>query len=378
MSSKSGLTKCLAVINGLHAWKIKSMNSARTIQLVSRRNTSFQAEKKVSQSSETIEDASELSKYKSYYQELKQVINEVPEELARNSPGLVTLHKRLALPSEFQLSVLARCLTCRSSQLPADITGSRQNFVNTVPTNNFFDNHGLNIFGKNLLTYHVTHKLLDKYPRLPTVVLNAAVDAYISQDVLAHVGKTWGIDTEKTPVLERYLKQEPLQITLGKLRFFNNNLDKTDGVEIISSKNFSENAAYALATRSIIGALWASSQDTNPNAAFQFIDDHILSRKLDVSKMFQFEQPTRELATLCRREALDKPVSKLLAESGRLSKAPVFIVGVFSGTEKLGEGFGSSLKEAKARAATDALMKWYCYEPMEGQTPVIDHGAVIV
>ena len=128
----------------------------------------------------------------------------------------------------------------------------------------------------------------------------------------------------------------------------------------------------------IIGALWACTQESNPQYAFQFIDKHILSRKLDITKMFQFEQPTRELATLCRREGLERPISRLLAESGRYSKAPVFIVGVFSGQEKLGEGFGSSLKEGKAKAATDALMKWYCYEPLEGQAPVVDHGTVIV
>lgn len=322
----------------------------------------------------------ELNKYKQYYTSLQSAINGVPEELATKSSPLVTLHKRLALPEAFPLATLSRCLTCRSSQLPHDINdpSSGAAFTNTVPTDNFFDNYGLNIFGKNLLTYHVTHRILSQYPRLPTVVLNAAVDAYISQPILANVGKSWGIEVETTSVLERYLKDEPIQLTLGKLRFFNNTLAKSDGVELITSQNFSEEAAYSLAVRSIIGALWAHTHETNPAAAFKFIDDHILSRKLDVSKMFQFEQPTRELAVLCRREGLEKPVSKLLAESGRLSKAPVFIVGVFSGQDKIGEGFGSSLKEAKARAATDALMKWYCYEPVENQAPVVDHGAVIV
>lgn len=217
-----------------------------------------------------------------------------------------------------------------------------------------------------------------KYPRLPTVVLNAAVDAYISQSVLASVGRSWGIELENSSVLDRYLREEPIQVSLGKLRFFNNALKREDGVELITSHNFSEDAAYALAVRSVIGALWAYTHETDPTFAFRFIDDHILSRKLDVTRIFQFEQPARELAVLCRRENLSPPVSKLLAESGRLSKAPVFIVGVFSGAEKLGEGFGSSLKEAKARAATDALMKWYCYEPVQGQAPVIDPGAVIV
>ncbi|AQZ18530.1 MRPL3 (YMR024W) [Zygosaccharomyces parabailii] len=325
-------------------------------------------------------NSAELDKYRSYYMELKNVINDVPEGIASKSPELVTLHKRLQLPQDFPFSVLSRCLTCRSSQLPNEISNPRGGsaFTSTVPTNNFFDNYGLNIFGKNLLTYHVTRKLMAKYPRLPTVVLNAAVDAYISEDVLAGIGKSWGIESERTPVLERYLKNEPIHITLGKLRFFNNSLSQNDGIELVSSHNFSEKSAYSLAIRSIIGALWACTQESNPQYAFQFIDKHILSRKLDITKMFQFEQPTRELATLCRREGLERPISRLLAESGRYSKAPVFIVGVFSGQEKLGEGFGSSLKEGKAKAATDALMKWYCYEPLEGQAPVVDHGTVIV
>lgn len=332
------------------------------------------------QEQQVLKDSAGLDQYRAYYKELKDIINDVPEDVASKSPALVTLHRRLLLPKEFTLSVLARCLTCRSSKLPKDINDSRSGiaFTSTVPTNNFFDNHGLNIFGKNLLTYHVTQRLMAKYPRLPTVILNAAVDAYISQDVLASISRSWGIESETTSVVDRYLKKEPVQITLGKLRFFNNSLNRHDGVQLITSQNFSENSAYALATRSIIGALWASTQQTQPDLSSRFIDEHILSRQLDVTRLFQFEQPTRELAGLCRRQGLAKPISKLLAESGRSSKAPVFIVGVFSDSEKLGEGFGSSLKEAKARAATDALMKWYCYEPMENQAPVIDHGAVIV
>jgi len=38
-----------------------------------------------------------------------------------------------------------------------------------------------------------------------------------------------------------------------------------------------------------------------------------------------------------------------LYEAGRLTKEPVFVIGVFSGTEKLAEGFGSSLKMAEFR-----------------------------
>ena len=37
----------------------------------------------------------------------------------------------------------------------------------------------------------------------------------------------------------------------------------------------------------------------------------------------------------------------------------MFVVGIFSGTDKLGEGFGSSLRMAEYRAAEDALLHLY-------------------
>lgn len=332
-------------------------------------------------------DTEELDRYRVYYNGLKKVVDELPEELAGKSPALVALHKRLNLPKEFSFSSLARCLTCRTADLPSRIKNpftAKSSYMSkavecVVPAKKGLDNHGLNIFGKNLLTYEVTQYLIKKYPRLPIAVLNAAVDAYLSQSVLANIGKTWGIEAESTPVVQRYLANEPYNITLGKLRFFNNSLNREDGLQLLSAQNFSEDAAYSLAVRSIIAALWASTQNTaKSETANKFIHDHILSRKLDITKIFMFENPTRELAALCRRENLEKPISKLIAESGRHSKAPVFIVGVFSGEEKLGEGYGASLKEAKARAASDALLKWYCYEPTIQQKPIIDHGAVIV
>jgi len=48
-----------------------------------------------------------------------------------------------------------------------------------------------------------------------------------------------------------------------------------------------------------------------------------------------------------------------LKETGRFSNSPIFVVGVYSGADKLGEGFGSSLKMAEYRAAEDALHRLY-------------------
>jgi len=45
----------------------------------------------------------------------------------------------------------------------------------------------------------------------------------------------------------------------------------------------------------------------------------------------------------------------------------VFVVGVFSGDDKLGEAAGSSLNEGRVRAAAAALRSWYLYSPSEAE-----------
>lgn len=127
-------------------------------------------------------------------------------------------------------------------------------------------------------------------------------------------------------------------------------------------------------------------------AAKAFFNAHVASRKLDVGRLFEFRQPTRDLSRLCAREGFDGPVARLLSETGRASRTPVFVVGVFSGREKLGEGTGASLDEARIRAAISALKGWYLYSPVEVRVPsdveggaakewrpvLIDGGEVIV
>ena len=46
--------------------------------------------------------------------------------------------------------------------------------------------------------------------------------------------------------------------------------------------------------------------------------------------------------TLCR----------LLRETGRLSNSPIYVVGIYTGGDQLGEGFGSSLRMAEYRVST--------------------------
>lgn len=118
--------------------------------------------------------------------------------------------------------------------------------------------------------------------------------------------------------------------------------------------------ASASFVRALFGALYlhAGSQ-----AAKDFHAAHILSRKLALDKLFAFTNPTRDLSRLCAREGFESPVARLISETGRLSRHPVFVVGIYSGNDKLGEGAGSSLDEGRVRAAAAALRSWYLYSP---------------
>lgn len=125
-------------------------------------------------------------------------------------------------------------------------------------------------------------------------------------------------------------------------------------------------AACTNFVRAVFGALYIHA---GREAAKNFFKAHIASRKLDVSKLFVFKAPERDLARLCAREGFEAPVARMLSETGRLSIAPVYNVGVFSGKEKLGEATGASLREARFRAAVSALKGWYLYSPIEVQVP---------
>ena len=137
----------------------------------------------------------------------------------------------------------------------------------------------------------------------------------------------------------------------------------------------SDKTVHASVVRAIVGALYA---DQGALRAREFVHAHFLSRELDLRPLLKIEDPKLHMSFLMKRLDRERPVARLMSETGRLSKAPVFIVGVFSGTEQLGEGFGSSLKMAEFRANMQALTKYYLEEQKDFSLPsdVEREGAV--
>lgn len=280
----------------------------------------------------------------------------LPETTALQLALLVALKSRLRLPEEYLLLTLLQALNMdRLGELAT--------------------NFGLATLGQTFLSYYITEHLLTKMPRLPMTVHNQAVNAYMGSEVLSEIGLLWGIEADATSKLDKVLSGVPDAVQFGKLRYETEaekkapveegvyQLTKREqqvakGNEFLSKKS----EAYALAVKLIIGGLYTHCGE---EAAKKFIHNHILSRKLPLQEMFQFSQPTREFVRVCEKEGMTEAVEiRLIAETGRKSAHPIYIAGAFCGVEKLGEGAGLSLREAKTRAVVNALLGYYLYSPI--------------
>ena len=331
-----------------------------------------------------------------------------PPSAALTSAKLSALHARLSLPPRLPLQTLARALVHPSADPdPA------------------FNNAALARLGANLLGYYTTEHLLCHNPRLPVSVLYAAISAYIGPTALATIAREWGVEAaaepggELDPGLLQFRRlpagspyqpppsSPPSPNARPNARF---NWRRGTASRIIyddqlgapkpatGSPPATTTAAAAAVpleaaaesfVKALLGALYLH---TGRLRAHRFCAAHILSRSLDLASLFDFRTPTRDLSRLCAREGFEPPVARLVSETGRLSRHPVFVVAVYSGKDKLGEGAGASLDEARVRAAAAALKAWYLYRPLDVVVPsavegggevewrpnVVDVGEVVV
>jgi large subunit ribosomal protein L44 len=119
-------------------------------------------------------------------------------------------------------------------------------------------------------------------------------------------------------------------------------------------------------------------------SARQFVHSYFLSREVDLRGMIKFFDPKKALLEMVLKLRRERPKSRyvpsttgslsltvpnrLLKETGRFSNSPVFVVGIFSGADQLGEGFGSSLKMAEFRVS---ILTHSCFPQPNSHTPVI-------
>lgn len=169
------------------------------------------------------------------------------------------------------------------------------------------------------------------YPHLPTNVLKAAVSAFVGPTTASAVAREWG-----AVPLVRWSRTSETQTRPAVYH----------------------DEAVASVARAITGLLYHAG-GSSLDGARKFVHAHFLSREFDLRPLLKFSDPKLALIHTTRKYQREPPVSRLLKESGRQSNSPTFVVGVFSGADKLGEGFGSSLQMAEYRAAEDAMHRLY-------------------
>ncbi|CZT00533.1 related to ribosomal protein YmL3 [Rhynchosporium agropyri] len=254
----------------------------------------------------------------------------------------------------------------------------------SADSNTHFNNVSLAQIGGSLISLHVSEYLLCTYPRLPISVLYAAAYAYNGPKTLQMIGREWGVEAAAVPgsevdpgYLQFHKMQAGAQIKAGAqaqsvrkdMPFYRRGLSS----RVVYDDEFGDTiqkgeeagplpaeTAYSNFVKAVVGALYLHA---GREAAKTFIKSHILSRHLEISTLFQFKEPLRELSRLCAREGFEHPIARILSETGRRSRSPVFVVGIYSGEDQLGEGAGASLQEARLRASVAALKAWYLYSP---------------
>ncbi|KAI8986043.1 ribonuclease III domain-containing protein [Pilobolus umbonatus] len=181
--------------------------------------------------------------------------------------------------------------------------------------------------GKRVVGLLATEYFHCKYPAMPTDIFAATIGGFIGNKSTSKIAVEVGLQYSVN-----WNRPADADVKLG------------------------QSTVLASCMNAIVGAIY---QDKGLDAAKKFVHDFILSREVDLQPLLKVKEPKRTLSALLRKMGKEEAVSRLVSETGRASSSPVFVVGVFSGTEKLGEGFGSSLKMAEFRACQDALTKHF-------------------
>jgi dsRNA-specific ribonuclease len=327
-----------------------------------------------------------------------------PASAALTSSRLAALHARLSLPAYFPLHSLARCLVDATADADAR-----------------FNNAALARLGESLCAHWMAEHLLCHYPRLPLGVMWAAARARSGPEAMREVARGWGVDDaaepggevdpgllqfraepkalEYRPGYHARLREEqrremmpPADVRRDDGKYVGANTrvvertarggfilrNVTPTMRILRYDQFGEppedsgaetTTPEGASRRFVSAVVGAVNLHVGNAAARGFFRQHFLSRTLDLSRLFAFPRPTRDLWALCAREGFEAPVARLVSETGRRTNAPIFVVGMYCGRDKVGEGAGSSLLEAKIRASVAALKGWYLYSPVDVAVP---------
>jgi len=186
-------------------------------------------------------------------------------------------------------------------------------------------NEALEYFGDRTLNFLVCEHLINKYPQLSARALSDATKVMSNNQTLTSAGRRLG--------LQDFVRWTP-------------STEDSTGEETIISNTM----------EALIASLY---KDQGLKAAREFVVKCVLppDEHLDIIPFLREKLPRNTLAELLTRRGSGSPYYVILQESGRLTKDPAFLVGVYSESKLLGQGSGSSIVKAESAAAQDALNK---------------------
>ena len=190
---------------------------------------------------------------------------------------------------------------------------------------------------------YTSEHVLAKYPILPAQVCDSIVKSFIGQSSLASIGKNFGVQFVMRSKVWFSFTQDKAHTEEPAPYKVANALKKT-------KTDATPPAVTSWVVESLVGLIY---QEMGAKEAREFISKHVLSRAVDTEAHYnnylKMRAPKLILSKLLRVQGKPAAVARLLKESGRTSSTPVFIVGIYSGTEKIGESYGSSLKMAEVK-----------------------------
>lgn len=189
-------------------------------------------------------------------------------------------------------------------------------------------NEKLQFLGQKVLDLFTVEWIHSKYPNIPPDSLHDLVFVYTNPNSLTELGRNLGVQD----------------------------------VCIWTPKDDKKSGFAKILSKTMVSLLGAYYNDAGLLAARKFTHATLFKKKVDLESVLNLKEPKRMLLALLKRKNLEAPQSRLLHETGRLSAAPLFSVGIFSGSRLLAEGHGSSLKMAEHRAAKHVLLQYFLRE----------------
>ena len=251
-------------------------------------------------------------------------------------------------------------------------------------------NGPLATLGNALLGTLTSELVLKAYPNLPTRVAKAGLTMYVGPKALAEVARaSWGVGPSRRE-LQAVGKEEEGKVSRrerayghlvggvgGGRKETRGEKDGAAGAGLVrwnrrpvspTKDAVLYEEALASVARAVVGAVYTTHGFA---ATRDFVHQHFLARLLpppssahapatqDLLPLLKFTNPSRVLSLQLQAQGRPALVHRLLKESGRLSAHPTFVAGAFAGEDKVGEGFGSSIKMAEWRASEDGLRRLY-------------------